>query len=227
MLVGLDSTSGTHRTKVDGSWGQFIDALNGYNKKKLVYLKADNTALFNGAGFPQMESLTMGANVITVVEVRHGWGRVNTIDYNNPGALKELNYITRPDLIHKFVVVGWKRSSKATYLTNPPPGDLYWPLVSSREVWMSLEFLEPFPKLPMTVTANITQEIKSKPGLDGTSTGSELAKGKSVQVVKYYPSGSDVWARTADGGWIALMVHGKDLPLYPTSWEMETQPPVP
>lgn len=225
MLVGLGLSLGTNRTTVDGNWGKYIDALNDYNPKKITYLKANNSALFNGAGYPQMESLTMGGNIITADEQRNGWVRVHTIDYNNPGALKEVNYVTRPDLIHKFVVVGWNRSKKVTYFVNPPPGDLYWPLVSSLEVWMPLEYLEGFPQLPMTVTANTTQAIRNLPAIDSLKTGFEVAKDRSVSVVEYHASGSDVWGRLAGGGWIPLLAHQKGLPLYPTSWSMVTQPP--
>ncbi len=225
MFVGLSLGSGTHRTPVDGNWGLYIDALNNNNTKRLKYLKANNTALFNGAGFPQLESLTMGGNLIALVEVRDGWGRVRTLDYKDPGTLKEVNYVTRPDLIHKFVVVGWKRSSKTTYWVNPPPGDLYWPLVSSRAVWMPLEVLEPFPQLPMTVTAKTTLAIRIKPARDSALNGYKIPEGETARVVEYYPSASDVWGRLADGGWIALLTHEKGALQYPTSWEMATQPP--
>lgn len=227
MSVGLDMGIGTHRTKMIGVWETFINKLNNYNEKKLFYLKANDTALFDHAGFPQMESLTMGGNIITLDETRDGWGRVHTMDYGNPGSLEGINYTTQPDLIHKFVVVGWKRSSKATYWTNPPPGDLYWPLVSSRAVWMPLEFLEAFPELPMTVTADVTLEIRTEPSKDSALTERKIAKGGIASIIEYYPSASDVWGRLSSGGWIPLLAHQKGLPKYPTSWEMETNPPIP
>lgn len=212
---------GTHRTIVNGTWEVYIDALNGNNKQKLRYLKADNTALFNSAGFPKLESLTMGGNVITLLEIQGGWGRVNTINYTNPGALKEVNYATRPDLVHKFVVVAWKKDTKTTYWVNPPVGELYWPLVASRDVWIQMERLEPFPTLPMVVTAKTTQKIRESPGLDGEETGSEFSEGESGRIVEYHPAGSNVWGRLSGGGWIALLLHWK----YPTDWSMATLPP--
>ncbi|MEW5891406.1 MAG: hypothetical protein AB1768_20785, partial [Pseudomonadota bacterium] len=66
LFVLPSEGSGTHRTVVDGNWETYINFLNNNNEKKLRYLKADDTALFNGAGFPQLESLTMGGNVITL-----------------------------------------------------------------------------------------------------------------------------------------------------------------
>jgi hypothetical protein len=227
MSVGLDKGIGTHRTKMTGIWETYINTLNDNNVKRLIYLKANDSALFDGQGFPQMESLTMGGNIITLDEVRDGWGRVHTFDYSNPGSFDGINYITRPDLIHKFVVVGWNRSGNYTYWTNPPPGDLYWPLVSSRAVWMPLEYLEPFPELPVAITAKTKVEIRANPSKDSAITGAPLLEGGAASIVEYYPSASDVWGRLSSGGWIILLAHQKGYPRFPTSWKMETQPPTP
>jgi hypothetical protein len=226
MSVRLKSKD-TRMTTMEGIWDKYIDALNGYDKKKIGYIKADNTALFNGKGFPQMESLTMGGNIITLDEIRDGWGRVHTLNYNNPEPFEDINYVTRPDLIHKFVVVGWKRSTKTTILVNPPPGDLYWPLVASGTVWMSLENLEPFPPLPLEVTANTAQAIRRKPSMASSQIGTPIADGDTLTVVDYYPSASNVWGRLAGGGWIALLLHEEGPSVYLTSWKMETKPPIP
>jgi|GEM_PF-864413 len=227
LPVGLRQAAGTNRTSVTGSWETFINTLNHNNRKTLIYLKADNTALFNGAGFPQMESLTMGGNIITLDEIRTGWGRVHTMDYSNPGPLADISYKTRPDLIHKFVVVGWSRKSKMTYLTNPPPGDVFWPFVSSRAVWIPMEYLEAFPSLPLVVTATTTQPIRQKPAIDGPATSYKLSEGKSANVVEYYPSGSNVWGKLSNGGWVALFLYEKGVPQYLTDWKMQTIPPPP
>lgn len=221
LTLGQNLNSGTTRTVVDGTWSQYINMLNDYNEKKINYVKADNTALFNGAGFPQLESLTMGGNVITLDEIQGGWGRVHTIDYSNPGPLKEVNYITRPDLVHKFVVIGWSRRTQSSYLGNTPQGDLYWPLVAAKPVWIPIEYLEPFPILPMDVTSNKTQPVRQQPSLESPLTRFEFTKGKTETVVDYFPSGSDVWGRLTNGFWILLMRQGGFL----TSWSMATQPP--
>jgi len=214
---------GTHRTIVDGSWEVYIDILNGNNEKKLRYLKAKDTALFNTSGFPKLESLTMGGNIITLREINNGWGRVNTISYESPGALKNVDYVTRPDLVHKFVVVAWDKKTRSTFWVNPPPGDMYWPLVVSRDVWIQMERLEPFPILPMVVTAKKTQVIRKTPSTEGAETGEEFSEGDSGQIVEYYPSASNVWGRLSGGGWIALVLNWK----YLTDWSMATLPPPP
>jgi len=220
LFVAASTGSGTHRTIVDGSWEVYIDALNDQDKRKIRYLKLPNSGLFNGAGFPRLESLTMGGNVITLAELQGGMGRVNTMNYQSPGSLKDVNYWTRPDLVHKFVVVAWNKKNKTTYWVDTPKGAVYWPFVSSKDIWIPLDRIEPFPTLPAIVTANTTQEIKKTPSKDGDRAG-QLAEGEFIRIVDYYPSGPDVWGRTGSGSWIALLLNRQ----YLTDWKMETVPP--
>jgi hypothetical protein len=221
LFVDPKFASGTHRTVVDGNWEIYINALNNNNARKLRFLKAGDTALFNGAGFPQLESLTMGGNVITLDEIQGGWGRVHTINYVEPGALKEVDYTTRPDLVHKITIVGWSRKTKQTYWAKPPQGDVYWPFVSSRPVWVQLERLEAFPILPMNVVANINQDIRKRPEIDSPRNGKKLKEGETARIMEYYPSGPNVWGKIQEGGWVALLLNGQ----YSTSWSMATFPP--
>lgn len=221
-LFGLPKlSSGTTRTTLEGGWATLINALNNNDEGKLRYLKADNSGLFNTAGFPQLESLTMGGNVILLSEIQGEWGRVYTLDYNNPPSLDEVNYVSRPDLIHKFVVVVWRQNTKTTFWVNPPRGDLYWPFVSRVPVWIQMSRLEKFPDLPMVVTANTTLYIQKTPGPGNEPTDSQLEAGESARVIEYYPSASNVWGRLQSGGWITLLWRTQ----YRTSWQMETAPP--
>ncbi len=227
LLAAAKNGSATQRTTINKPWEAYMDALNGFDRGKLIYLKGTETALFNGAGFPQLESLTMGGNILTLNEIQGNWGRVNTMDYGSPGSAETDNYTTRPDLVHKFVVVVWSRKSKSTYWVNPPKGDVYWPLVSNHTLWIQMDRLEPFPFLPMLVTATTEQDIMKEPKSGSESTGKTLAVGESVTITQYYPSGSSVWARLQSGRWITLFRYTKAGPTYFTSWKMETLPPPP
>jgi hypothetical protein len=222
LFVQPKSTSGSGRTTVDGPWETYIDALNNNDQAKLRYFKSSTTALFNHAGFPQMESLTMGGNIITLAEIEGEWGRVNTLDYGSPPNAADVNYFTRPDLVHKFVVVGWRRSTRTTILVNPPKGDIYYPLVSRRAVWVQMSMLEPFPILPMDVTVNTDLYIQPTPGPTVEETKFKLSAGQSATVIEYYLTGSNVWGRVRSG-WIPLFLY----PRYFTSWTMATIPPPP
>lgn len=213
--------SGTDRTSLTGGWATLIDALNNNDRGKLNYLKGSATALFNTSGFPQLESLTMGGNIVRLDEIQGDWGRVHTMDYTKPPIAAEVNYFSNPDLIHKFVVVGWRRSTKSTILVKPPKGDLYWPLVTKRPVWIQLERLEPFPSLPLDLTVNIDLYIQTTPGPNLEKTGRLVTAGQSVKVIAYQPAGPNVWGRLPNGRWIPLLYGGQ----YFTSWKMETVPP--
>ena len=204
-----------------------MDNLNDNDQQKLRYLKATRTALFNGSGFPQMESLTMGGNIVTLEAVQNGWGQLHTFDYGTPGSVHSENYFTRPDLVHKFVVVVWSRETKSTYWVNPPQGDTYYPFVTSKPVWIQMERLEPFPILPMSVMALETQDLHKEPNLESETTGKQFAKGDTSIIVQYYPSGSEVWAQLQSGRWILLFRYEKDGPKYYTNWSMQTLPPPP
>lgn len=225
LFIAPNASTGSHRTILDDTWEYYMDSLNGFDQGKLIYLKAPDTALFNDSGFPKLESLTMGGNIVALDEVRGEWGRVHTMDFNSPGSVADATYTTRPDLVHKFVIVVWNRKTKSTYWTNPPKGSIYWPFVASRPLWIQMDRLEPFPGLPMLVTGTVEQEIKKEPKPDAESTGDVLSKGESVTVVQYHPAGSSVWGRLQGGRWIALFRYTKDGPTYFTTWNMETLPP--
>lgn len=214
-------SSGTARTRLEGGWEILINALNNNDEAKLRYLKADNSGLFNTSGFPQLESLTMGGNIVTLDAIQGEWGRIDTLDYRDPPDFEKVNYITRPDLIHKFVVVVWRQDTKTTFWVNPPQGDLYWPLVTKDPVWIQMSRLEKFPDLPMVVTANTTLYIQRTPGPGNEPTDRQVEAGETAQVIEYYPSASNVWGRLQGGGWITLLWRTQ----YPTSWQMEAVPP--
>ncbi len=226
LFAAPKDASGTHRTVIDGGWEHYLNDLNGFDNDKLDYLKGKTTALFNGSGFPNLESLTMGGNVITLDEIQGSWGRVHTMDYNKVETVDEVNYMTRPDLVHKFVVVVWSRRLKTTYWVNPPKGSMYWPLVSKFPVWIPMERLEPFPILPMLVTAKVDQDILTEPNRNAEKTGDTLLKGRTATVVEYFPAGSQVWGRLLGGSkWIALFRYDKGAARYFTTWSMATLPP--
>ncbi len=214
-------TTGTGRTELSGAWERYLDALNDNEEGRIRYVKGTKAGLFNTSGFPDLESLTMGGNIVTLVAIQGGWGQVHTMDYGSPPTAAEVNYVTRPDLVHKFVVVGWKRSTKTTIIVKPPKGDVFWPFVAKRTLWVQMERLEAFPILPMDVTANKDLYIQPNPGPTIEDTKLRVAKGDSATIVGYYPSGSDVWGRMPNGGWIPLLYKHQFL----TTWTMATSSP--
>ena len=225
LFAAPKMTSGTNRTSLVDGWDKYMSALNGNDEGRLNYLKSPISGLFNGAGFPQLESLTMGGNVITLDRIQGDWGQVHTQPYGVVGSAETENYKTRPDLVHKFVIVVWNRKTKSTYWTNPPRGSIYWPFVSIKPVWIPMEWLEPFPILPMEVAVDIDQDIRAEPGTDSETTGRHVRKGQTVTIVEYRPLGSQVWGRIYADKWIPLFMYQNTGPTYFTSWSMATLPP--
>ena len=225
LFAAPKMTAGTHRTPLVDGWDQYMSDLNGGNEGKLNYLKSPISGLFNEAGFPQLESLTMGGNIITLDSFDGEWGQVHTMTYGIVGSAATENYKTRPDLVHKFVVVVWNRKTKSTYWTNPPKGDIYWPFVSRNPVWIPMKWLEPFPILPMEVIVDVDQDVREEPGTDSEKTGRQVHKGDTITIVEYHPAGSQVWGRMSGGKWIALFMYQNTGPTYFTSWSMATLPP--
>lgn len=226
MFAAPKMTAGTQRTPLVDGWDKYISALNGNDEGKLSYLKSPISGLFNEAGFPQLESLTMGGNILTLDRVDGEWGQVHTMPYGSLASVQTENYKTRPDLVHKFVVVVWNRKTKSTYWTNPPKGSMYWPFVSRHTVWIPMKWLEPFPILPMEVIVEVDQDIHIEPDADSEKTGRQVHKGDTITVVEYHPAGSQVWGRISGGNkWIALFMYQNTGPTYFTSWSMATLPP--
>ena len=90
-----------------------------------------------------------------------------------------------------------------------------------------MDRLEPFPILPMNVSAVITQDIRKEPKADGDLTNTRLEEGRPATIVTYQPSASDVWGQLQNGGWILLFSYTEDGPTHFTTWSMATLPPNP
>ncbi len=227
LMPDPSTKAGTFRTELNSAWEKYMDELNNNNFKKLHYLKRDDIALFNWRGFPFLDSLTMGGNIIVVETIQNGWGRVKTLDFDQPPSADKVNYMTDPDLVHKFVLVTWNPTTKRTLWVETPHGPIYWPFVTGKPAWIQMELLEPFPTLPRSITATVTQPFRVEPKADSALSKFDFTQGNSAMLLQYYPSGSDVWGLLDNGRWISLFRYTKDGPTYFTTWFMETLPPIP
>src|SRR3990172_9111720 len=172
---------------------------------------------------PVAAGISSGGNLVKVVEIRNGSVRIEMIYLKtDPPPTYEVNYQTTPWLVTKFTSV-----SVAGELGNAGGIDVYFPNLSHLEegYWVSLERVELFPALPLFSTArgevpvlNTVRGMAKQVGM--------LAAGEVVIVHEYLAQGSNVWGRT-DQGWIRLLyLNGAGRPIYPTSWEMDTRPPI-
>jgi hypothetical protein len=191
--------------------------------------------LFDGAlaglylsGFPSLTSLSFGGNIVKILEIVRGengkWGLIDTLSvYDNPPSM---DYFSDPLHIHKHVVV-----RKGKIIVNPPPGDLYFPLVTNRPLWVSMSVLEPFPTLPIEITIQTTAglKVRSTPNINGINNVRVLRYGEKAIVIDYKVIASSVWGKISDAEWICLCYYpalGYG-PYYFTSWKMDAQPPIP
>lgn len=155
------------------------------------------------------------------------FSRLRAFDATNPPPWGEgISYNSAPFVVQKAVAL-----CKKGNIINPGGAggqDIYFPLLKDeQDVWISNDALEFFPTLPMKIRVNLL----ALPWLNirrWASAASPKADkpfywpGTEVTIYEYFPSASDVWART-DDGWIALSYRWREF----TSWYMQTQPPVP
>lgn len=213
LFVDATDKHGTHRTNLS-TWESFCRSLNPTTRKWNYYTGA-HAGLFNNTSWPNQESLTMGGNVVRVIEESKGFARIETLVLENGHA--GATYKTHPWLIHKFTVI-----TNDGRVLNPPVGDIYFPVVlkEGKQAWIPMIWLEKFPSLPRDVTVSALHlNVLSSPGITSPIVGS-LDEGQTVTISGYSPMGSDVWGKTA-GGWIALLYNDT----YFTSWQMVTEPP--
>lgn len=170
---------------------------------------------------PIAESISAGGNVVKLLETKNGSGRIEMLFFrNSPPSLDAVNYEKTPWLITKFTAISVDGEVGLAGGIN-----VYFPNLAKQKdgYWVDMQRVEPFPMLPMCVTADEQLRLHEEPNASSPTIG-ELQEGESLALREYLPQGSDVWART-DYGWLRLLYQIDTLPIYPTSWEMETRPP--
>jgi hypothetical protein len=137
-------------------------------------------------------------------------------------SVDKVNYQETPWLVTKFTSV-----SIDGQLGNAGGIDVYFPNLAknTKGYWIDLKRIEWFPHLPVCVTAKADVRVLSTPsGLSKHLT--TVAAGETTTVREYLPQGSDVWGRT-DDGWILLQyLDAGGVPVFTTSWSMDTRPPI-
>lgn len=171
---------------------------------------------------PVAESISSGGNVVRFLEFDNGSGRMDMFDiHRSPPEGGEINYQTRPWLVTKFTSV-----SRQGGLGNAGGVDVYFPNVSKQATgyWVDLNRVELFPILPYCAVVKEALAVHSSPAIFASAIGM-ASVGQAVTVREYLPQGSTVWGRT-DEGWILLEYLNDGFPIFPTTWEMKTRPPI-
>ncbi len=174
---------------------------------------------------PVAEGISAGGNVVMVVEVRNGSGRLEMLYLRDePPSVDEVNYELTPWLVTKFTSV-----SIDGELGNAGGIDTYFPNLAKKDdgYWVDLKRVEWFPLLPLCVTAERDLRVHNIPPTTGMAKQlGIIADGSQFTIREYLPQASDVWART-DEGWVLLeYLDAGGVPVYTSSWEMDTRPPI-
>lgn len=228
--------SGDGRVSYTREWLEYLRDLQP-NLSAVVWLTEIAAGLFNRAGNvpipvlnldqleqePVAESISSGGNVVKVLETKNGSARIEMIYVNSePPDPEDINYQTTPWLVSKFTSV-----SIDGQLGNAGGIDVYFPNLAkqAKGYWVDMKRIELFPKLPQCITAKRDLRIISSPVGLAKNVGT-LSSGQVVTLLEYLPQGSDVWGRI-DQGWILLeYLNQGGVPVYTTSWDMDTRPPI-
>ena len=104
--------------------------------------------------------------------------------------------------------------------------DVYFPNLAKNTdgYWVELKRVELFPALPYCASVKETLVLHNAPSIYAKAAG-KLVAGDQIVIREYLPQGSNVWGRT-DAGWILLEYLSRGAPVYSSTWEMETRPPI-
>lgn len=225
---------GDGRLPYSREWLEYLRAIQP-NDEAAVWIARVAAGLFNkGNDFipildlrklddpPVAESISSGGNVVRLMEFRNGAARIQMIYFKDPiPSSRAVNYFTTPWLVTKFTSV-----SIDGELGNAGGIDVYFPNLAKQPegYWVDMDRIEYFPLLPKCVTVEFDLSVYAEADDESERLG-YLAPDQEILILEYLPQGSDVWGRINDG-WVLLVFQNKGIPVYPTTWEMETRPPI-
>lgn len=140
MLVNTNEAHGTTRTPLDiYGWDEYFMFLNG---DKWEQAASSTLAMFNHSGWPQMESIMFGCNLIRAKqavidgETKNGWAELITLDYYAGPPIHYPTYYDDPVAVQKFTMVGADQG-------NVFSRELFYPVVCKQPTYMRWAWLKP------------------------------------------------------------------------------------
>ena len=134
-------------------WMDFMEVLNP-GAKEFRFATGQHTGWVNKWKrkgkklYPVAECLSMGGNVVTVLEVRGKFVRIASQNILRAPRF-EMSFDSDPVYIHKFSCI-----TKTGELRKPSSGlDVYYPVLSKGPLWVALERIELFDYQPEPDTA--------------------------------------------------------------------------
>lgn len=225
---------GDGRFPYSKEWLQYLRVLQA-NDEAAVWIARVAAGLFNkGNDFipilnlgklekePVAESISSGGNVVLILEISGDAGRLEMLYFDySPPSLSEINYFTTPWLITKFTSV-----SIDGVLGNAGGINVYFPNLSKdlNGYWVDMQRVELFPHIPYCAKMEEDVTVYQYANLKSDQRG-VIPIGERMLIREYLPQGSEVWGRIYEG-WILLEYQVDGRPVYPTSWTLETRPPI-
>lgn len=211
-------SSGAKDTIVDQKW---INLLSQWNPNPKSMGKILDPAWGPSKGINHNGKLMLialiypGRNVVSVKNLQTGldgekWGELEYLDANSvPGS--EINYIDRPDIVHR--VYGSNTSWSWFDLASSP----VVPILSFVKRYVEMKWLTPISSLlPKTVkvSPNFSLNVRDLPSIEGRIVGL-LNASQLVEVHQVKIGRGGIWGR-CHLGWIALRNNDKNL----TDWQI-------
>lgn len=127
------TSSGIFQVNISGMLSQYLK-LNGEvskDDKKTRYLFSKTTALFNSAGYPKQENLTMQGNKLEPIEIHGSHLKFKTLKPSD--IVAGMTYETHPWFVHRFDLVCYNkdRTPSTFHKPNTPQGIIYYYLVTN------------------------------------------------------------------------------------------------
>lgn len=235
--LGTNPKSGEAYYKITSEWWSYI--VTGQPAKlRWVGQGWINTSTNKGFGwkFGDYIPLELPADKPVNAECVICTGNAMAGDVIKSGSLMPIHYLLsdkpQGDYYHQPWL--WSKATSLSKYTGAiglwDGADIYYPLLNKlAEIYMPLEWLEPFPALPFK------GKVMESGGLnvreDPTVNGQWLRKLKvntPITIVSYHLWGSDVWGQLEGGGWVCLcyaLPYRRGFEYY-SSWHMETDPPL-
>ncbi|MCG8376423.1 MAG: hypothetical protein MI702_08060 [Chlorobiales bacterium] len=226
--VSLSIRSAGHtkdRFALPESWLDYVARLNGgkdADEFKALMRKAGGWNNVGDIENPKVESLAWWGSVLEIQGIEGNYAAISSFRHRNPPPNStSVNYDNNPEVVHQFTAIsgqGIMRLLGSGYRA-------YSVLISREQLYVPLDRIELFPKLPREVKTLADLDTYQSPPRNGqlTKNKTKLTAGQWVKVFDYAVRATDVWGLTLQG-WIALAIGSPSRFL--TTWEMETRPAV-
>jgi len=120
------------------NWEKFIYENINNGKNKWNYYVNPHSGLFNQAGWPKLEQIIMGNNLVSVLDIQNGFAKIDFLRVDVIPDFNLYNQFRTPWFFQKFNVV-----TKNNILVNPNPGVIYSPIIQryGKELWIPMTYL--------------------------------------------------------------------------------------